>query len=102
MGGHLFFIINPVPAPDEMASIYIEKLNNLVSDHGNFTLMIESGRFLVAESSIMVSKIVNTKEYNDHKIIILDTGYHLLLDRRYSNKNILKKQYLVKMMMYTK
>ena len=75
-GGTPVFYNDPVPAPDEMASIYIEKLNKLVSNHGNFTLMIESGRFLVAESSIMVSKIVNTKEYNDHKIIILDTGYH--------------------------
>jgi len=79
-GGTPVFYNDPVPTPDEMASIYIDKLNNLVSDHGNFTLMIESGRFLVAESSIMISKIVNTKEYNDHKIIILDTGYHLLLD----------------------
>ncbi len=83
-----YFIIDPVPTPDEIASIYMEKLNNLVSDHGNFTLMIESGRFLVAESSIMVSKIVNTKEYNDHKIIILDTGYHLLLDAA-----LLKQEY---------
>jgi diaminopimelate decarboxylase len=87
-GGTPVFYSDPVPAPDEMASIYIEKLNKLVSSHGNFTLMIESGRFLVAESSIMVSKIVNTKEYNDHKIIILDTGYHLLLDSA-----LLKQEY---------
>ena len=87
-GGTTGFYNDPVPAPDEMASIYIEKLNKLVSNHGNFTLMIESGRFLVAESSIMVSKIVNTKEYNDHKIIILDTGYHLLLDSA-----LLKQEY---------
>ena len=66
----------------------MEKLNNLFADHGNFTLMIESGRFLVAESSIMASKIVNIKEYNDHKIIILDTGYHLLLDAA-----LLKQEY---------
>jgi diaminopimelate decarboxylase len=87
-GGTPVFYNDPVPAHDEMASIYIEKLNKLVSNHGNFTLMIESGRFLVAESSIMVSKIVNTKEYNDHKIIILDTGYHLLLDSA-----LLKQEY---------
>ncbi|MBA3751109.1 MAG: hypothetical protein H0X03_09520 [Nitrosopumilus sp.] len=87
-GGTPVFYNDPVPTPDEMASIYIEKLNNLVSDNGNFTLMIESGRFLVAESSIMISKIVNTKEYNDHKIIILDTGYHLLLDAA-----LLKQEY---------
>lgn len=79
-GGTPVFYNEPVPSPKEMASIYLDKLNNLVSNHGSFTLMIESGRFLVAESSIMISKIVNTKEYNDHKIVILDTGYHLLLD----------------------
>lgn len=87
-GGTPVFYNEPVPTPQEMASIYIEKLNNLVSCHGKFTLMIESGRFLVAESSIMISKIVNTKEYNDHKIVILDTGYHLLLDAA-----LLKQEY---------
>jgi diaminopimelate decarboxylase len=88
-GGTPVFYNVPVPTPVEMASIYIEKLNNLASIHGNFTLMIESGRFLVAESSIMISKIVNTKEYNDdHKIVILDTGYHLLLDAA-----LLKQEY---------
>lgn len=87
-GGTPVFYNEPVPTPKEMASIYIEKLNSLVSMHGKFTLMIESGRFLVAESSILVSKIVNTKEYNDHKIIILDTGYHLLLDAA-----LLKQEY---------
>jgi len=79
-GGTPVFNNEPVPSPKEMAAIYLDKLNNLVSNHGDFTLMIESGRFLVAESSIMIAKIVNTKEYNDHKIVILDTGYHLLLD----------------------
>ncbi|MGD9674952.1 MAG: hypothetical protein AB7U98_15910 [Candidatus Nitrosocosmicus sp.] len=87
-GGTPVFYNEPVPTPQEMASIYLDKLNNLVSYHGKFTLMIESGRFLVAESSLMVSKIVNTKEYNDHKIVILDTGYHLLLDAA-----LLKQEY---------
>lgn len=87
-GGTPVFYNEPVPTPQEMASIYIDKLNSLVSLHGKFTLMIESGRFLVAESSILISKIVNTKEYNDHKIIILDTGYHLLLDAA-----LLKQEY---------
>jgi diaminopimelate decarboxylase len=50
--------------------------------------MVESGRFLVAESSILISKIVNTKEYNDHKIVIVDAGYHLLLDAA-----LLKQEY---------
>jgi diaminopimelate decarboxylase len=42
----------------------------------------------VAESSILVSKIVNTKEYNDHKIVTVDAGYHLLLDSA-----LLKQEY---------
>jgi diaminopimelate decarboxylase len=50
--------------------------------------MIESGRFLVAESSILVSRIVNTKEYNEHKIVIVDAGYHILLDAA-----LLKQEY---------
>lgn len=87
-GGTPVFYSDPIPSLDESVSMYIEKLNSMVSNHGNFTLMIESGRFLVAESSVMVSKIVNIKEYNDHKIIILDTGYHLLLDAA-----LLKQEY---------
>ncbi len=87
-GGTPVFYNVPVPPPEEIAAIYMEKLNTLISSHGNFSLMVESGRFLVAESSMMVSKIVNTKEYNDHKIVILDTGYHLLLDAA-----LLKQEY---------
>src|SRR5919107_1627042 len=58
-GGTPVFYNDPVPSPEAGVSIYVEKLNSLIAAHGNFTLMIESGRFLVAESSIMVSKIVN-------------------------------------------
>ena len=50
--------------------------------------MVESGRFLVAESSILVSRVVNTKEYNEHKIVIVDAGYHILLDAA-----LLKQEY---------
>lgn len=63
-----------------MAENYITKLNKLVDDHGVFELIIESGRFLVAESAILLSRIVNMKEYNGHKIVIVDAGYHVLLD----------------------
>lgn len=87
-GGTPVFYGEPVPKPAQMAANYISRLNNLVKAHGGFELMIESGRFLVAESSILVSKIVNTKEYNDHKIVIVDAGYHLLLDAA-----LLKQEY---------
>jgi len=71
-----------------MAENLVSRLNQHVDTHGIFELMIESGRFLVAESSILVSKIVNTKEYSEHKIVILDAGYHLLLDAA-----LLKQEY---------
>jgi diaminopimelate decarboxylase len=71
-----------------MTENYVSRLNHLIDTHGKFELIVESGRFLVAESSILISKIVNTKEYNDHKIVIVDAGYHLLLDAA-----LLKQEY---------
>jgi diaminopimelate decarboxylase len=87
-GGTPIFYNDPVPTPAQMAENHISKLNQLTETHGTFTLMIESGRFLVAESSILVSRIVNTKEYNEHKIVIVDAGYHILLDAA-----LLKQEY---------
>jgi diaminopimelate decarboxylase len=87
-GGTPVFYNDPVPTPAQMARNHIEKLNLLAETHGAFTLMIESGRFLVAESSILISRIVNTKEYNEHKIVIVDAGYHILLDAA-----LLKQEY---------
>lgn len=87
-GGTPVFYNDPVPTPAEMAKNHIGRLNQLADNHGIFTLMIESGRFLVAESSILVSRIVNTKEYNEHKIVIVDAGYHILLDAA-----LLKQEY---------
>jgi len=87
-GGTPVFYNDPVPTPAQMAENHIGKLNQLAEAHGAFTLMIESGRFLVAESSILVSRVVNTKEYNEHKIVIVDAGYHILLDAA-----LLKQEY---------
>jgi len=78
----------PVPGPTKMAEYLVPRLNQMASSHGIFELMIESGRFLVAESSMLISKIVNSKEFSEHKIVILDTGYHLLLDAA-----LLKQEY---------
>jgi diaminopimelate decarboxylase len=87
-GGTPVFYNEPVPTPIQMAENHVDRLNQIAETHGKFELMIESGRFLVAESSILVSKIVNTKEYNEHKIVIVDAGYHLLLDAA-----LLKQEY---------
>lgn len=71
----------PVPSPSEIAFLVTKKLNSLAKTLGaDFTLIIESGRFLVAESSILISRVVNSKVYGASKFIIVDAGYHLLLD----------------------
>jgi diaminopimelate decarboxylase len=87
-GGTPVYYNESVPTPSQMADSYVPRLNRLVESHRPFDLMIESGRYLVAESSMLISKIVNTKEYNEQKIVIVDTGYHLLLDAA-----LLKQEY---------
>ncbi len=70
-----------VPSPKDIAFLIISKLNSMSRTLGaDFTLIIESGRFLAAESSILISRVVNSKVYGASKFIIVDAGYHLLLD----------------------
>ena len=70
-----------VPSPREIALPIISKLNSMVKTLGaDFTLIIESGRFLAAESSVLITRVVNSKVYEASKFIIVDAGYHLLLD----------------------
>ncbi len=87
-GGTPVFYGENVPSPSDIASSVIGKLNQIADMYSNFLLIIESGRFLTAESCILVSKIVNTKEYADHKFVIVDAGYHILLDAA-----LLKQEY---------
>ncbi|MEM0365288.1 MAG: hypothetical protein QW450_00600 [Candidatus Nitrosocaldus sp.] len=78
-----------VPTPAEMASGIVDRLNRIADNHNtNFTLVIESGRYLTAESTILVSRIVNTKEYTNDRFLIIDSGYHILLDAA-----LLKQEY---------
>lgn len=87
-GGTPVYYNESVPTPSQMSNSYVPRLNRLMESHGPFDLLIESGRYLVAEMSILISKIVNTKEYNEQKIVILDIGFHLLLDAA-----LLKQEY---------
>ena len=71
----------PVPTPEEMSLAVTGKLNSMVEHLGGvFTLIVESGRFLCAEASVLISRVVNTKVYGEHKFVFVDAGYHLLLD----------------------
>ncbi len=70
-----------VPTPKELAAKIVGQLNSLIESIGErFTLVSESGRYLTAESTILVSRVVNTKNFGESKYVYVDAGYHVLLD----------------------
>jgi diaminopimelate decarboxylase len=78
-----------VPTPYEIASSIVDRLNRIADNYNKeLMLIVESGRYLTAESTILVSRIVNTKEYTNDRFIIADSGYHILLDAA-----LLKQEY---------
>jgi diaminopimelate decarboxylase len=70
-----------VPSPKDMGSKIVGQLNSLIESMGkDFTLVAESGRFLTAESTVLVSRVVNIKGFGESKYVYIDAGYHVLLD----------------------
>ncbi|HUH82452.1 MAG TPA: hypothetical protein VLX33_01080 [Nitrososphaerales archaeon] len=70
-----------VPTPKELGGKIVGQLNSLVESIGDrFTLVAESGRFLTAESTVLVSRVVNTKSFGEGRYVYIDAGYHVLLD----------------------
>ncbi len=70
-----------VPTPKDLGSKIVAQLNSLIESLGErFTLVAESGRFLTAESTVLVSRVVNTKSFGESKYVYIDAGYHVLLD----------------------
>ena len=70
-----------VPTPRELGGKIVGQLNSLIESIGDrFTLVAESGRFLTAESTVLVSRVVNTKSFGEGKYVYIDAGYHVLLD----------------------
>ncbi|MGC9116155.1 MAG: diaminopimelate decarboxylase family protein [Conexivisphaera sp.] len=65
----------------DLAPRIVERLNALAERLGSPPeLVVESGRFLVAESGVLASRVVNVKRYAGLTYAFLDTGYHNLLD----------------------
>jgi diaminopimelate decarboxylase len=70
-----------VPTPKDVGAKVVEQLNSLIESIGKkFTLVAESGRFLTAESTVLVSRVVNIKGFGESKYVYIDAGYHVLLD----------------------
>ena len=74
--------------PTQFGNVISSKLNELSSNLGlNFNLIIESGRYLTAESGILITKVLNSKIYDNAKFLIVDSDYHLLLDSALLKQN---------------
>lgn len=70
-----------VPTPKDLGAKIVGQLNSLIESIGErFTLVSESGRFLTAESTVLVSRVVNIKKFGESKYVYVDAGYHVLLD----------------------
>jgi len=70
-----------VPSPKDLGGKITGQLNSLIESIGDrFTLVAESGRFLTAESTVLVARIVNVKKFGESKYVYVDAGYHVLLD----------------------
>ena len=70
-----------VPMPADFSATILEQLSSLAESFGSkFTLIVESGRYLSADSMVLVSKIVNVKRFGENKYVYLDAGYNNLAD----------------------
>src|SRR5207245_7389234 len=70
-----------VPTPKDLGTKVVGQLNSLMESLGvKFTLVAESGRYLSAEAMILVSRIVNVKDFGENRYVYLDAGYNVLLD----------------------
>ena len=69
-----------VPSPKDLGGRLVGQLNSLAESIGKFTLVAESGRYLTAESTVLVSRIVNVKNFGESRYVYVDAGYHVLLD----------------------
>jgi diaminopimelate decarboxylase len=70
-----------VPNASDFSAQILERLNSIIENLGKkFTLIVESGRFLSAESTVLVSRVVNVKKFDETRYVYLDAGYHNLLD----------------------
>ncbi|MDA4135947.1 MAG: hypothetical protein OK449_02955 [Thaumarchaeota archaeon] len=70
-----------VPVPADFSATILEQLSSLAESFGSkFTLIVESGRYLSADSTILVSRVVNVKRFGENKYVYLDAGYNNLAD----------------------
>jgi diaminopimelate decarboxylase len=66
----------PAPDPAEFAGPIVERLQPLV---GSLTVGLEPGRYLVAESGVLVTEVQAVKTMAGRRVVVVDTGMHHLI-----------------------
>ncbi|HLD18673.1 MAG TPA: diaminopimelate decarboxylase [Candidatus Nanoarchaeia archaeon] len=65
---------------EELGKIISEKFKEFCKQYGKeLTLTIEPGRFLVAESGVLIAKVNTVKETPKHKFVGVDSGFNHLV-----------------------
>ena len=82
-GGYPFRYHEEVPPIEKFGEAISESIKTWRRALGDFKLIIEPGRFLVAGSVVLVTKVVNIKELYGRKIIILDAGDDMVMVKRH-------------------
>jgi diaminopimelate decarboxylase len=77
-GGFPVDYLEPVPSIDEFGSQISSYLNAHFKEKMN--VILEPGRFLVAEAGSLITRVVNIKESSSGTIVVTDTSYNQLPD----------------------
>ena len=82
-GGYPFQYHEEVPPIEKFGKAISESTKAWRQALGDFKLIIEPGRFLVAGSAVLVTRVANIKELYGRKIIILDVGDDMVMVKRH-------------------
>ena len=82
-GGYPFQYSGETPPIEKFGEAISKSIDAWRQILGNFKLIIEPGRSLVAGSTIFVARVVNIKELYGRKIIIIDAGDDMVMVKRH-------------------
>ena len=82
-GGYPFQYSGETPPIEKFGEAISKSIDAWRKALGNYKLIIEPGRSLVAGSTIFVARVVNIKELYGRKIIIIDAGDDMVMVKRH-------------------
>ena len=66
-------------SPEEKVRLYAGAIANAISGLDNLTLLLEPGRFLVAQAGALVTRVLYVKKNGDKNFVITDAGMNDLI-----------------------